>query len=152
MSRQKVNLRVIKGALVPADDEAREILRSRGFSTGDTVQADLVKVRNPKFNKLVHAIGRLCVDNLAQFDGLDGHGALKRLQLEGNIACDEKVIDYPTIGKCLVRMPRSLSFAEMDEGEFRVVARDMCRLIAERYWVEMTAEQVEDMLTMMVNE
>lgn len=152
MAREKIFLRVIKGALVPADDSARDKLRARGFRAGDVLQADLTKLRNPKFNRLVHAIGRLCVDNLQPFDGLDGHGALKRLQLEGNIACDEQTVEYPAIGKCLVRIPRSLSFADMDEGEFQEVARAMCRLIAARYWPEMDPEQIEEMAKMMIEE
>ena len=152
MAREKIFLRVIKGALVPADDSAREKLRDRGFCAGDVLQADLAKLRNPKFNRLVHRIGLLVVANLEAFDGLDGHGALKRLQLEGNIACDEQTVEYPSVGKCLVRIPRSLSFADMDEGEFQEVARAMCRLIAERYWVEMTPEQIEEMAESMIDE
>lgn len=152
MARQKIFLRVIKGALVPADDAALDALRSRGFQRGDILQADLTKLRNPKFNRLVHAIGQLVVANIQAFEGLDGHGALKRLQLEGGIACDEQMVDYPAIGQCLVRVPRSLSFERMDEGEFNEVARAMCRYIAGKYWQDMTAEQIEEMATAMIDE
>jgi len=152
MGREQIFLRVIKGALVPADDSASEKLRSRGFRRGDILQADLVKLRNPKFNRLVHRIGQLVVANLDAFDGLDGHGALKRIQLEGNIACDEQVIQYPAIGNCLVRIPRSLSFEAMDEGEFQETARAMCRYIAAKYWQDMTPEQIEEMANSMIDE
>lgn len=152
MARQKIFLRVIKGALVAADDAATDALRSRGFKRGDILLADLTKLRNPKFNRLVHRIGQLVVANVASFDGLDGHGALKRIQLEGNIACDEQMVDYPSLGQCLVRVPRSLSFDAMDEGEFNEVARAMCRHIAAKYWQDMTAEQIEEMANTMIDE
>lgn len=153
MSRRvKIYFRVAKGCLVPADNYAASVLRSRGYSIGDLLAADLVKPRNPKFNRLVHRIGQLAVRNLESFAGLDAHMAVKRLQIEGKVACDEIGIEVPGYGTIIRFVPRSLSFESMDEGEFKEAARGICRTIAERYWHKMTAEQIEQMAESMVDE
>ncbi len=152
MSREKIFLRVVKGALVPADDYAMNKIRSRGFRVGDVLQADLVKLRNPAFNRLVHRIGGLVAANIEAFAGMDAHESLKRIQLEGNIACTQQVVDMPGIGRCMVTIPKSLSFDNMDEGEFHETARVMCRFIAEKYWPSLTPEQIEQMAESFVGE
>lgn len=152
MSREKIFLRVVKGALVPADDYAMNKIRSRGFKVGDVLQADLVKLRNPVFNRLVHRIGGLVAANIEAFAGMDAHESLKRIQLEGNIACTQQVVDMPGIGRCMVTIPKSLSFDNMDEGEFHETARAMCRFIAEKYWPSLTPEQIEQMAESFVGE
>ena len=152
MSREKIFLRVVKGALVPADDYALNKLRARGFKVGDVLQSDLVKLRNPAFNRLVHRIGGLVAANIAAFAGMDAHESLKRIQLEGNSACTQQVVDMPGIGRCMVTIPKSLSFDNMDEGEFHETARVMCRFIAEKYWPSLTPEQIEQMAESFVGE
>jgi len=152
MSREKIFLRVVKGALVPADDYAMNKIRSRGFRVGDVLQADLVKLRNPAFNRLVHRIGELVAANIEAFAGMDAHESLKRIQLEGNIACTQQVVDMPGIGRCMVTIPKSLSFDNMDEGEFHETARVMCRFIAEKYWPSLTPEQIEQMAESFIGE
>jgi hypothetical protein len=87
--RERVYLRVIKGGFAPADVCAQSQLRARGYSVGDVLAADLSKLRNQKFNRLVHRIGQLVTANVDRFSGMDAHAAIKRLQWEGNIACDE---------------------------------------------------------------
>lgn len=166
------------GVLVPADVFARKQLERKKLKEGSVVKLYVSKLRNPKFNRLVHNIGTLVVKNIEDFFGLDAHGAIKRLQYEGNIYCDElpvkifgfdvKVWTYvrtvvePILnmvgfritddGYMVVRMPRSLSFDSMDEAEFHDAARQICRLIAERYWANMEPEQIEQMAGCMVDE
>lgn len=144
MSREKIMLRVIKGGFIPADDYAIEQLCVRGFRTGDIIQADLVKPRNSQFNRLVHAIGKMVSQQIEGFPP-DAHAALKKIQLEGDIACDTSAMQIPGVGDVLVRIPKSLSFSKMDEGEFHQVAQQMCAYIAEKYWPEMEPEQVQAM-------
>lgn len=47
----------------------------------------------------------------------------------------------------LVQMwvPRSLSYDNMDEVEFKQVIRSICRYMAKTYWPTMSAEQIEEM-------
>lgn len=150
--RERIYLRVAKGALVPADPCAESKLRERNYRIGDLLVADLKKPRNPKFNRLVHQLGQLVVANIEAFSGLDAHTAIKRLQIEGKVACDEIGIHVPGYGMLIQFIPRSLSFESMDEGEFNQAAKGICRTIAERYWPTLTPEQIEDMAGCMVEE
>lgn len=150
--RERLMFRVAKGALVPADTYTELRLRERSYRMGDLLAAELTKPRNPKFNRLVHRIGQLVVANIDAFNGLDAHKAIKRLQIEGKVACEEVGIHVPGYGMLIQFIPRSLSFESMDEGEYRDAARGICRTIAERYWPTMTAEQVEEMAESFVEE
>lgn len=174
--REKVHLRVIKGGFAPADKYAEGMLRNKKLRVGDVVKAEITKLRNPKFNRLVHKLGLLCAHNIDEFHGMDGHKVIKRLQLEGNIYCDEIAIKPYSIliidsvlkavkpildlfglklsddGLLIIRIPRSLSFDSMDEAEFHDAAKLICRLIAERYWKGLEPEQIENMAGAMIDE
>ena len=150
--RERIYLRVSKGCLIPADDYAASRLREKGYKLNDVLAAQIVKLRNPKFNRLVHRIGQIVVANIEAFAGLDAHTAIKRLQMEGRIACDEIGIMVPGYGMVVQVIPRSMSFDTMDEGEYNEAARAICRLIAQRYWPTLTPEQVEKMAESFVGE
>lgn len=150
--REKVLLRVEKGALVPAHEPARMALRALGFKTGDLLLADLTKPRNPGFHRLAHAIGRLVAENVEAFHGQDAHLALKRLQLESGAGVVVQQVEFPGIGLCRVQRPRSLAFDAMDEGEFHEIMRAICRTIAEKYWQSCTAEEIAKIAEAMVDE
>lgn len=150
--RDRIYFRVAKGALVPADNYQSTKLRERGYHLNDLLAADLTKPRNPKFNRLVHRLGQLVVANVEAFAGIDAHKAIKRLQIEGKVACDEIGIFAPGYGMLIQFVPRSLSFESMDEGEYQQAARGISRTIAERYWPDMTPEAIEQMADCMVEE
>lgn len=151
-TREKIYLRVVRGALAPADNYAMAKLRERGFKVGDLLKADLTKPNNPKFHRLMHHIGQLCAANLDEFQGMDAHRILKRLQIEGNIACEELGVKIPGFGMVIQRIPKSLSFESMDDGERHEVARAMCRHISEQYWPGCSPETIEQMAESMVQE
>ena len=150
--RERIYFRVSKGALVPADPYAASKLRERGYHIDDLLAADLTKPRNPKFNRLVHKLGQLVVANIDAFSGLDAHIAIKRLQIEGKVACDEIGILVPNYGTVIQLIPRSLSFQSMDEGEYQEAARGISRTIAERYWPNLDPETIERMAECMIQE
>jgi|CXWK01.1.fsa_nt_gi hypothetical protein len=150
--RQKIYFRVAKGALVPADSYAASQLRERGYHIGDLLSAELTKPRNPKFNRLVHRIGQLVVAHIDAFAGLEAHKAIKRLQLEGKVACDEIGYQVPGYGMLMQLVPRSLSNESMDEGEYQQAARAICRTIAERYWPDLSEDAIAEMAESFVEE
>ena len=150
--REPVNLRVIKGGFEPADRYAEAQLRNKKFKIGDVVRCDVRKLRNQKFNRLVHRIGQLVAENIEAFSGLDAHTCIKRLQIEGRIACDEIGIMVQGYGMVIQFIPRSMSFDSMDEAEYNDCAKRICRLIAERYWPDLEPDQIEEMAECMVNE
>ena len=147
-----IYLRVMHGALVPADNYARMQLSAKGYHTNDVLLATLKKLRSAGFNRLVHRIGQLVVANIEDFAGIDAHKAIKRLQIEGRVACDEIGVMVQGYGMVIQFIPRSLSFESMDEGEYREAARGICRTIAERYWPNMTAEAIEELAESFVEE
>ena len=55
--RERILLRVERGALVPADAHSQQRLRERGYRVGDVLAAELAKPRSPGFWRLAHRIG-----------------------------------------------------------------------------------------------
>ena len=151
MSKERVYFRVVKGGLQPADNYATSLLQSRKFKVGDIVAAQLVKPRNSKFNRLVHQIGNLVRQNVDGFELMDAHQVIKRLQIEGRIACDEVGIMIDGYGMAVQFIPRSLSFATMGEEEYIEAARAMCVFLARKYWTTCSADQIERMAQAMVD-
>ncbi len=143
--QETILLRVAKGCLVPADGFTAERLRSRGYHIGDVLLASLHKPRNPSFNRLVHAFGKLVADNIEDFAGLDAHSVIKRAQLESGAACDEMLIRTESGLNFVHRIPQSLSFADMDDGQFKEVYRQLVEYISSRYWPDLSPEQIEKM-------
>lgn len=149
---ERFPLRLIKGGFAPADRMAADRLRERGYKVGDVVFAEFRKPRNPRFWGLAHVFGQMLADNLDQFEGMDPHKVLKRLQVEANVGCDVMAIHMPGLGLVEHRTPRSLSFEQMDESEFRDVMRGFSRHVAATYWPSLSAEEIEQMATVMVGE
>jgi len=148
--RERIYLRVDRGCLLPADPCATQKLRERNYKLGDLIIADLCKPRNPKFNALIHKLGMLVAENIDAFSGMDAHRCIKRLQLEGKVACEEIGYMIPGYGMAIQFVPRSLSFESLDEVEFKAAAKGICRTISDRYWPEMTPDAIESMADMMV--
>ena len=176
--REKVHLRVIKGGFVPADKYAENLLRKKKLKIDDLVKVDIVKLRNTKFNRKVHKLGLLCAQNIEAFHGMDGHKVIKKIQLEANIYCEEIALTLfgfessvwryvrPVVdpilnmigfritdnGMLIARYPLSISFDSMDQEQFEGAAKQISRFIAERYWPDLDAKQIESMADCMVEE
>jgi len=154
--REQLRFRVARldgeGALVPADGITAGRLRERGYRAGDVVMAEVKKPRNPRYHRLANAFGSLIADNIEDFAGLDAHRVLKRLQWESGIGCEEMGVRIPGAGYVEVRIPESISFASLDQGDFEGVFRGLARYVAERYWPELDEEQVMEMAQLMPEE
>lgn len=88
--------------LVAATASDADRLRTKGNHVGDLVFARVVKPRNPGFHRLAHRIGSLAVENIPEFEHLEAHAALKRLQMESGAACDEMLVQVHTIWPAVV--------------------------------------------------
>ena len=144
--RERLLFRVTRdGCLAPADGITAGRCRERGYRVGDQLLCDITKPRNPRFNRFAHVFGTMLVENIDDFEGMDPHSVLKRLQWEANVGCEEMGVEVPGMGFATIRIPQSLSFGSMDEGQFREVIRGMSRYIAKKYWPEMTPEEIEQM-------
>lgn len=149
---EKLLMRVIKGGLAPADNNVVIRLRDRKYSINDIVAVTISKTRNPGFHRLVHALGSMVVDNIEEFEGMDSHKALKRLQREGLIECDEFTFKVAGCGMVTQYIPRSLSFESMDEETFQSVYKQICGVIVKLYWPTETTESVSQMAELMVSQ
>ncbi|GAB3054206.1 hypothetical protein [Stenotrophomonas tumulicola] len=121
------------GALVPAHPIDQRLLKERRFNVGREIRAELKQSRNPAFHRLVHAVGALLVDHVDGFDTMTSHDALKRVQREAAVHCEQVEVDLGPMGKALVLQPRSISFDEMDEGEFGELFRGITDYIDRHY-------------------
>ena len=54
-------------------------------------------------------------------------------------------LNFPGVGPCSYRVPRSLSYESMDQDEFHAVIAAMCAYVAKTYWPSMDAERIEAM-------
>lgn len=126
------------GALVPAHAVDQRLLKERRFAVGREVRAELKQSRNPRFHRLVHAVGHLLVDHVDGFESLTAHDAIKRIQREAGVCCDEMEIDLGPLGRVAVKEPRSIAFDEMDEGEFSELFRGLCDHIDRVYMAGLT--------------
>ena len=136
-------------ALICADAAAQAQCLERGYKQNDLVRGDLTKPRDIIQHRRAHAIGTMAL----QIDGFTGtaHDALKRLQRETGVCCEPMEIDLgPLIGKVAIQVARSLSFDELDEGEFQGLCLAIYDRIAAEYWPHMTAAQVQQMADAMV--
>lgn len=146
---ERIALRVAKGALVPADGLSVDRLRAKGYHIGDIVFAEIKKPRNPGFHRLAHALGKLVGENIDSFAGMAPHAVIKRLQCESGIGCEE--IAYQIKGMTVLqRIPVSLAFESMDNGEFSEVFAGMCHHLSSVYWPTATSEQIAAMIELML--
>ncbi len=137
------------GALVPSTQWDQRAMRARKYTVGSELRAELKKPRNPKFNALAHALGSILVDNVPGFEGMDAHDALKRVQRECGVQCDEMTIELPGLGRVPVKVPRSLAFDSMPEEDFAQLWDAMCVWIAKNYWSGLDPEEVARMAEIM---
>jgi len=137
--------RQLVGALVPAEEADKSMMRDRGFRRNTRVRAVLTQPRNPKFNNLVHGMGKLLANSIDGFQGKLAHQAIKDLQLESEVYCDCEQFDIPGLGRFRRTTPQSLSFDTMDELTFQDFWRQLCEYLIATYWPKLTEEQITEM-------
>lgn len=140
---------VQKGGLRPADGYTEAQLRRKNYRIGDEVTIEIKKARIGWYHRKVHLFGDMVAQNIEAFAGLDAHSVLKRLQVEGNIGCDEMSIIFPGIGPCVYRIPQSLSYENMEQGQFEILYQQFCEYVRKTYWPELTDYQIADMADLM---
>jgi len=134
-----------EGTLAPNDDISRQTLRKRGFRVGDVLAADPKKPRSLHNWRRAHKLGQMLVENIEDFQSMESHGVLKRLQVEGDIGCEKLAIKLPGFGVVYQNIPLSLNFSDMDDGEFHAIYGQFCQHVIDNYWTSMTPDQIEQM-------
>lgn len=148
-------------ALVAAHPVDRRICKERRYRMGDEVRMDLKKPRNVKFHRLMHAIGQLLVEHMAGFEHLDAHGAIKRVQRESGVCCEEMTVDMGTLrigdmeiplGQRPVKVPESMAFDDMSQERAEELFKGVTGWISANYWPDMPPCVVEEMALMTYGE
>lgn len=120
-------------AIIAAHPIDRKLMAERGFRRGDDVRMDIKRPRNVKFHRLLHAVGQLMVDNVDGWEDLSSHDAVKRLQRESGVCCEEVEIDIPGMGKLLAKQAESLAFDEMPPERFEQLFNGITKYIGDHY-------------------
>lgn len=135
----------IIGAFVPKSDADNHYLRERGYKNGETIRAVFNKPRNERFNRLVHGMGHIIVENLEGYENLRSHEAIKKLQVEAKVHCDVEVLEFD--GMVLHRyIPKSISYDSMDEHTFQSFWMECCNFLIEKHWHNLNEDQLTDMI------
>lgn len=137
------------GALVPASAIDSRLIRQKKIKVGQEVRADIKRPRNSGYHRLVHVLGMMMTDHVDGFNGMSSHEAIKRLQRESGICCEEQSIDVPGVGSLVVKVARSIAFDEMEEGDFRRLYEGICDFVAVNYWPGLNLEKIEEMASVM---
>ena len=136
--------------LVACSAVDRAILKARRFRPDGRVRCEIKNPRHEGFHRLVHVFGMFLIEHVDGYEkhGKDAHAAVKDCQVRSGAACElQKVdMDVPGIGmcECTVRLPRSLSFDEMDEDEFKSAFDIMVQYTADNDYPGLTSAQIAD--------
>lgn len=142
----------VRLALVPRFSTDLRLLEDRGIRPGSVLRADLSRPRNLVRWRRAHLLGGLVRESIEGFEQCDSHQAIKKLQLDSGVFCDEERIDIPGLGILLRRTPRTLAFDEMEEGEFSQFWRGLCSYLAATHWPGLSEEQIAQMAEFMPQE
>ena len=181
LCKTPVVLKAVEGGFVPADKASRKVLSSAHVKVGDNVLAMLDAPRNPGFHRLAYKFARVCRHNIDDFAGLSEHDVLKQLQLRTGMGCEQVEIPvgdvWGAISETLISLvgpqalaitaavepymegetvqvnrPRSLSFGDMSQSEFRLMFSAFCRYVSETYWPTLTDVEVAQLAALMPDE
>lgn len=142
--REPIALRVTAdGRFEPASAYYAAMCRARKFRVGDLLHGDLTKPRNPRHHRLVMALLGKVLDNLAGLETIEQLLTIIKIKL-GRV---DTLVD--SMSARVYYVPQSIAFASMDQGEFEVFWRDLCRVVARDYFPDLSEGQVADLAEMM---
>lgn len=121
-------------SLIPVDDEGKEVLNSIG--QGELVRVKLTKPRNLKHHRKFFSMLQLVFQNQERFPTMDH--LLTAVKIEAGLYEDAPI----DVNGRLVYIPKSISFARMDQSAFDKFYLDAiaacCRLLP-----HLNAEDIE---------
>lgn len=127
--------------LWPADHFSTEWIAGQPLDSLHWVSTH--RPRSPQFHRAVHKLCQFLIAHLDSFKGMDAHSALKRLQLESALYCDQTLITIKGFGTAMHLVPQSISFESMDEPEFRAFFNAIADHVAETHWPEFSLNLLE---------
>ena len=142
--REPLYLRVTpQGTFEPASALYAGMCRAKKFRVGDLVRAELTKPRYPKHHRLVMVLLQKVLNNQEHLLTIDQLLTIVKIKL----GRAQTFTDTATARTYFV--PESIAFDAMDQGEFEVFWKDLCRLVARDYFPGMSPAQVAELAEMM---
>lgn len=120
-------------AILAAHPIDARLMKERGYRQGDEVRVEIKKARAVWQHRLIHKIGQLMVDNVEGWEQLGSHDAVKRLQRESGVCCEEMEVDIPGVGRLMVKQAESLAFDEMEQDRFEQLFDGITEHIGNKY-------------------
>lgn len=124
--------------LVPADDEARDLLRS--IKLGATVGLELSRPRNIRFHRLYWGLCSTIADSI---------GA-RRETISDVLKIKTGHVRVIKTKGGMLELPASISFAKMKEPEFKQFFDRCCAVICEEWLPHMKASELKHQIEQMV--
>jgi len=136
----------IGGVFIPCGEMAVAECKRRNFKPGQKLLISFHNLRSYGTHKHAHNVGKICIKHIDDFSNYyDPHDVLKRLQIEGNIACDQIGATDANGTKVMYLIPRSLKYEDMDETEFLQVINKFYQFISKKYWPSIKPEAIQEM-------
>lgn len=147
-------------AFVPSHPIDQRLCRERGYRIGHEYRAEIKQARVSWKHRLIHKIGTLMVENVEGWEQLNSHDAVKRLQLEAGVCCEQAEIDarpviaavlavvdtavgrrtfkklsklLPIIETVPVKSAESLAFDDMEQDRFEQLFDGITEHIGKHY-------------------
>lgn len=128
-----------RGALVPVDDEGRQIMS--GIANGRDVLVEVKNARNPRQHRLLFAMLNFCLQHSIIPDtGEVRFDNIKQVLLALKVATGEVDTYIDADNGRAFFIPRSISFASMDQSAFNDFFDRAIYVIAERWMPYGTTE------------
>lgn len=148
------------GCFVPSHPIDQRLAKERGYRVGHEYRAEIKQARVSWQHRLIHKIGTLMVENVEGWEQLNSHDAVKQLQLESGVCCEQAEIDarpviaavlafvqtivgkrtfaklskmLPAIETVPVRQAESLSYDEMEQDRFEQLFDGITEHIGKHY-------------------
>jgi hypothetical protein len=134
-----------RAAWVAAGPSDASILSERGYKLNTKVRAVMTQPRNPKFNSLVHGLGKILAQNIDRFAGKLSHDAIKALQLESGVYCDQESTEVPGLGLLIIKRPQSIAYDSMGDDEFKGFWSQCCAYLVVNDWPTLTEDRLTEM-------
>ncbi len=131
----KIYLKKNLSKLEPADSEASEVLKK--WKQGEVLSCDVKKPRNYEFHKKAFALFNLVYENQDRYNTLED--ILTEIKLRTG-----HYQEHITVKGVVVYVPKSISFASMDETEFNVFYNKAVNIVLKYFIPDTTREELEN--------
>ena len=128
-----VLMRKTLGSLRPVDDRGSEMLHK--IANGDMVKCEITRPRNLAHHRLFFALLNLVFSNQDRYEAFDMFRAAFTIAL-GH--CDVMALPGGKVGY----VPKSISFAKMDQGEFSAFYNQAVDLVCAKWLPGVSSDDV----------